>query len=104
MATNNIVIDSILDAEKKADQIIAKAKETSLKIVSDAEVEAEKIRNTAIENCKKLITVNLKLSEEENIKKYISSLEIYKEKAEEIVSLANKDIDKAVEYLIKRVK
>lgn len=104
MASSNIVIDSILTAERKADQIIANAKENAQKILSDSDGKAEQIRQKALEDYKNDVASNLKHSEEECLKSYNTSLDEVRETANNMIADVNKNLDKVVEYLVKRVK
>lgn len=104
MASNNLIIESILQSEQKADQIIANAKENALKILSDAETKAEQIKQKASEDYKQKIADDLKASEEDSLKKFNASLEEQRQNAEKMVKDANDNIEKVVEYLVKRIK
>ena len=104
MASNNLIIDSILQSEKTADQIILNAKENALKILSDAEIKAEQIKQKSLEDYKQKIANDLKISEEEALKNYNLRLDEYRQQAEKMISSANENVEKVVEYLVKRVK
>ncbi len=95
------IISSILDAEKKADEITDLLTEKAKDIVLSAEEKAEKIRESAIlsskaQKKKAIFSANEK-AEEEYIKKINEGEKI----AQAIYDNAQKNIDKVAEEIVK---
>ena len=102
--TTNKVIDSILLAEHKADEILVTAREDSLKCLSVCEATCEKIKAQSEIEYKDIINKATLESEAKFKQAYESKLEEYQARANSLIEDSQGNIDKAVEKIIKRIK
>lgn len=95
------VISSILEAEKKADEIIASAAEKAKNIILEGESAAEKIRETAVWSFKAQKKGALLSAEKKASEEYNRIIETGKNKAQDVYTAAVKKSAKAADELIK---
>lgn len=99
----NEVISSILEAEKKAEQIVKDSAVTSRAILEDAESQSRKIKaaaNEEIKNERKDKLAKANKEAEDLYKKEIEKAKLSSSKKKEE---ASKNVDKAVEFIAGRI-
>ena len=99
----NEIISSILTAEKEAEERIKQADETAKNNTLKAEVDAEKIKETAIENFKairkeKILEANNKAEEE-----YLLKVKEGRVEADRIADNAFKNVDAVANDIVKEI-
>lgn len=99
----NEVIASILDAEKKADEIVKQSVEKSKKIRQSADEEGEKIKNGAVAVFKLHRASALKNSEKQAAAEYDKIMESGKNDADKIVALSAEKVDSFAEQIVKEI-
>lgn len=99
----NEIIASILDAEKKAEEIIKNSVENAKNIKSSADEEGEKIKNGAIAVFKVHRTAALKNAEQRAAQEYDSIVESGRLTAEEIVKSSADKIEIFAEQTVKDI-
>lgn len=99
----NEVIASILDAEKKAEEIVKTAMEKSKAIRETADADGEKIKNGAIAVFKLHRASALKDAEKKAAEEYDAAFENGKAQANAIVNAASEKIDVFAEETIKEI-
>ena len=99
----NEIIASILDAEKKADEIVKGASEKSKTIRETADVSGEKIKNGAVAVFKVHRASMLKEAERAAEKEYDAVFTSGKSQAEEIVKTASAKIDAYAQDVVKEI-
>lgn len=99
----NEVIASILDAEKKAEEIVKNSTEKSKKIRQTADEDGEKIKNGAVAVFKLHRTSALKDAEKKAAAEYDKITESGKAEADKIVGLAADKIDSLAEQVVKGI-
>ena len=101
----NDVISSILEAEKKADEMIQKAQADAKALKISSDKKSEEIKETAINDFKSLRAVELDKAEKEALEKYQQIIKLGEKKADELVENAKVNLlkvaDKIVEGFIK---
>lgn len=101
----NDVISSILEAEKKADEMIQKAQADAKALKISSDKKSEEIKETAINDFKSLRAVELDKAEKEALEKYQEIIKLGEKKADELVENAKVNLlkvaDKIVEGFIK---
>ncbi len=100
----NKIIESILKAEKETEKMYSSAKTESLKIVSKAEEDNIKIKNNAQESSKKMLKEQTLLNEEKFKKQFDEALLEYVKQAEELEKNAQKNYDKAINVIFKKIE
>lgn len=99
----NEVIASILDAEKKAEEIVKNSTEKSKKIRQTADEDGEKIKNGAVAVFKLHRTSALKDAEKKASAEYDKITESGKAEADKIVGLSADKIDSLAEQVVKGI-
>lgn len=99
----NEVIASILDAEKKAEEIVKNAAEKSKTIRENADADGEKIKNGAVAVFKVHRASMLKDAERTADTEYTAIFNNGKIKAEELIKTASEKIDAFVENVAKEI-
>lgn len=101
----NKMISEILKTVKEADEIVAKANDEKDKLISDATLESMKQALKIIEDAR--LTASETISSKEKEAEEISNLKVEKTKEKlksfNINSFDKKDINKAVDYIVKKV-
>lgn len=101
----NDVISSILEAEKKADEMIQKAQADAKALKISSDKKSEEIKETAINDFKSLRAVELDKAEKEALEKYQEIIKLGEKKADKLVENAKVNLlkvaDKIVEGFIK---
>lgn len=99
----NEIIASILDAEKKAEEIVKNSTETSKHIRQSADEEGEKIKNGAIAVFKLHRAAEIKDAEQRALKEYDAIIADGKGRAEEISKTTADKIDFYAEQIVKGI-
>lgn len=99
----NEVIASILDAEKKAEEIVKSAVEKSKTIRENADLDGEKIKNGAVAVFKVHRASSIKDAERAADAEYTAVFNDGKEKAEEVIKTASEKIDDYAEDVVKGI-
>ena len=99
----NEIIASILDAEKKAEEIVKNSTEKAKAIKQSAEEEGEKMKNGAVAVFKLHRTAEIKDAEKRASKEYDAIIDDGKRRAEEIVKSAADKIDIYAEQVVKGI-
>lgn len=97
------IISSILDAEKKAEEILKNSTETAKSIILEGEGKAEDIKSDAIATLraqKKQIIIDAELEAE---KRYQEIVLKGSKEADEIIESANSNVDKACDFIVKEI-
>ena len=99
----NEIIASILDAEKKAEEIVKNSTEKAKNIKQSADEEGEKIKNGAVAVFKLHRTSALNNAEDSASKKYDEIVADGKKVSDEIVKKAADKIDFYAEQIVKDI-
>lgn len=99
----NKVIDSILNAEKNAENIIIEAKEKASKMVMEAEANKEKSENELVETSKILLKSQTEEFEKSAKLDFENTLKTYSEEAERVCVLAKSNFSKAINVLLQNI-
>ena len=99
----NEIIASILDAEKKAEEIVKNSTETSKHIKQSADEEGEKIKNGAVAVFKLHRASAIKDAEKRAAKEYDAIIDGGAARAEEIKKSAADKIDFYAERIVKDI-
>lgn len=97
------VISSILQAEKKAEEIIEKATLDAKAQRLSGDAEAEKIRNQAIDSFKAHRVSVLQKAEQDAETAYNDAVKKGKDQSAQKVELAKSNLIKAADYLVDKV-
>lgn len=97
------IISSILEAEKKADEIIKSASEKSKKVRAEGDAQAEKIMNTAIYVFKVSRAKKIQDAEKDADKRYAEIINKENCKTEFFIESAEKAAEAVSENLVKKV-
>ncbi len=96
-------INCIIDAEKKADEIIFNANERAKGILLDGEKQSEQIRNTSIYSVKVSRSAKIKKAIEKAEEKYNQKIEEGKVFAQELYENASPKIDNVVKEIVEDI-
>lgn len=96
-------INCIIDAEKKADEIIFKANERAKEILLDGEKQSEQIKNTAIYSVKVSRSAKLKKATEKAEEKYNQKIEEGKVLAQKLYENACPKINNVVNEIVEDI-
>ena len=99
----NEIIASILDAEKKAEEIVKNAAEKSKNIRANADIDGEKIKNGAVAVFKVHRASEIKGAERTAETEYDAVFNNGKLQAEELVKTASEKIDAFAEDVVKEI-
>lgn len=99
----NEVINSILDAEAKANEIIATANEKAKQIVIDADEQAEVIREKAITSFKSHRFNSITQAETKAKKQYDFKIQQGKEEGEILIKDSSSKINEIVDDVVRRI-
>ncbi len=100
----NKIIESILKAEEASEKLSNNARVESVKIVSKAEEENAKIKNDAQESSKKMLKQQTQINEEKFHTEFETSLQEYNKKAEDLTKNAEKNYEKAISVILKKLQ
>lgn len=99
----NEVIASILDAEKKAEEIVKQSVEKSKKIRQTADEDGEKIKNGAVALFKIKKVAEMKKAEEKAQAEYNKIIESGKADADKIRKISAAETDTYVDEIVKGI-
>jgi vacuolar-type H+-ATPase subunit H len=100
---SNKIIDEILQAEKQSEQIVAQSKQEAIKSLTKAEEKAVKIKFEADQKYKEDMKLYQQNCEIENKQKYQATMDEYKKSAQDLTKNAEKNLNKAVEIIVKKI-
>ena len=103
MFVMNEIIGSILEAEKKADEMIKLAEEKARTGILEAGNKAEEIKKHAISVFKMHSKAIVKKAEEEAEKLFNDKIQAGKERAEKLVREASGEFDAAAEIIVREI-
>ena len=99
----NEIISSILEAEKKADEIITSAGLQAKSLVIEAEKKADKIRNDAVNDFKAFRKESIENADKKADKVYAEEIEGGNKKAAEIGESVKGKIDSVSDDIVKKI-
>ena len=99
----NEIIASILDAEKKAEEIVKNSTEKAKDIRQSADEEGEKIKNGAVAVFKLHRSAELRDAEKRALKEYENIVTKGQASAEQIIKKTANEIDVCAEQIVKDI-
>ncbi len=99
----NEIISSILEAESRAETILLQSAENSKKIIADADVRSDEIKERAVSVFKMHRKSEIKKAELRAEKLYGEKLCDGEKAAEELVKEANLNLDAAAQFILSKV-